>query len=77
VLYESTQHAREWIATEVERLFQYIVDRKDQKGGAQIKKLLAKTELWFIPVVNPDGYGYTFVNTTLVRDAMRYFNVVH
>src|SRR3954453_10010187 len=63
VLYDSTQHAREWIATEVERrLFEYVVDRKNQKGGADIKKLLSKNELWFIPVVNVDGYDYTFAN---------------
>ncbi len=63
VLYDSTQHAREWIATEIERrLFQYVLDRKNQKGGADIKKLLSKNELWFIPVVNVDGYDYTFVD---------------
>src|SRR4051812_2063208 len=60
VLYDSTQHAREWIATEVERrLFQYIVSHK---GDGQIAKLLKTRELWFVPVVNPDGYDYTFVS---------------
>jgi hypothetical protein len=63
VLYNATQHAREWISAEMERrLFTYVLDRKDQKGGADIKKLLNKTELWFIPVVNVDGYDYTFVD---------------
>jgi hypothetical protein len=60
VLYDSTQHAREWIATEVERrLFQYIVSHK---GDAQVAKLLKTREMWFVPVVNPDGYDYTFVS---------------
>jgi hypothetical protein len=63
VLYDATQHAREWISTEVERrLFTYMVTNKKQKGGADIKQLLNKNELWFIPVVNVDGYDYTFVN---------------
>jgi hypothetical protein len=60
VLYDSTQHAREWIATEVERrLFNHFVTRKRDR---QIRSLLADRELWFVPVVNPDGYDYTFVS---------------
>jgi len=60
VLYDSTQHAREWIATEVQRrLFEYIVSHKDDR---QIAKLLGTRELWFVPVVNVDGYDYTFVS---------------
>jgi hypothetical protein len=63
VLYDATQHAREWISTEIERrLFTYMVNNKKQKGGADIKQLLKKNELWFIPVVNVDGYDYTFVD---------------
>jgi Zinc carboxypeptidase/Immune inhibitor A peptidase M6 len=58
-LYNSTQHAREWIATEVERrLFKYVLDHK---GDSDIKQLLRDRELWFVPVVNVDGYDYTFV----------------
>jgi hypothetical protein len=62
VLFESTQHAREWIATEVEyRLFKYVVGHaRDDSSG--IPKLLSDTELWFIPVVNPDGYDWTFTS---------------
>ena len=74
VLFNSTQHAREWIATEVERrLFTYMVANKNQKGGAEIKKLLSKNELWFVPVVNVDGYDYTFVDkgTRLWRKNLR------
>ena len=74
VLYDSTQHAREWIATEVERrLFTYVVQHKNEKGGADIKKLLQERELWFVPVVNVDGYDYTFVDkgTRLWRKNLR------
>jgi hypothetical protein len=61
VLYNATQHAREWISAEVERrLFEYIVTNKHQTGGFQIKQLLRKKELWFVPITNPDGYDYTF-----------------
>src|SRR4029077_14481183 len=74
VLYNSTQHAREWIAAETERrLFTYIVEHKNQKGSAGIKKILSKNELWFVPVVNVDGYDYTFVDkgTRLWRKNLR------
>ncbi|MEW9533477.1 M14 family zinc carboxypeptidase [Microbispora sp. NPDC049125] len=58
VLYAATQHAREWIAAEVDmRLLEYLVARKDTPD---IARLLSTTEVWFVPVANPDGYDYTF-----------------
>ena len=74
VLYESTQHAREWIAAEIERrLFEYVLKNKNEKGGFNVKELLGKKELWFVPVVNPDGYDYTFTapGTRLWRKNLR------
>jgi hypothetical protein len=73
-LFNSTQHAREWIATEVERrLFTYFLEHKRDND---IKKLLKDRELWFVPVVNPDGYDYTFVDkgTRLWRKNLRDVN---
>ncbi|MEV4470980.1 M14 family zinc carboxypeptidase [Nonomuraea sp. NPDC049504] len=55
-LYSATQHAREWIATEVDmRLLKYVVANK-----SKLRDLLNKVELWFVPVANPDGYDFTF-----------------
>jgi len=55
-LFSATQHAREWIATEVDmRLLKHVVANK----GA-LRDLLNRTELWFVPVANPDGYDFTF-----------------
>jgi zinc carboxypeptidase/immune inhibitor InhA-like protein len=60
VLYSATQHAREWISTEVNRrLLHYFID-KWRVNDTQVKNLLKTTELWFIVVANPDGYQYTF-----------------
>jgi Zinc carboxypeptidase len=36
-----------------------------------IKRLLKTTELWFVPVANPDGYEYTFTNERLWRKNLR------
>ena len=43
---------------------------------ATIKQLLQTRELWFVPVVNPDGYDYTFVDkgTRLWRKNLRDVN---
>ena len=59
VLYGGTQHAREWITPEmVQRLMHYVLEQygKDRR----ITKILDTTELWFLPVQNPDGYDFTF-----------------
>jgi len=69
VWYESTQHAREWIAAEVQRrLFGYVLANAANNSTA-IPGLIAANELWFVPVVNVDGYDYTFQrkNTRLWR----------
>jgi hypothetical protein len=71
VLYSSLQHAREWIASEVNRrLMNWYVDRWNA-GDRKIKRLLGKTELWFVLVANPDGYQYTFEGDRLWRKNMR------
>ncbi|RXZ47621.1 zinc carboxypeptidase [Agromyces fucosus] len=71
VLYSSTQHAREWISTEVNRrLLNYYIDgwRTNDK---EIKDLLKNNELWFVLVANPDGYQYTFDTERLWRKNLR------
>jgi murein tripeptide amidase MpaA len=73
VLFNATQHAREWIAAETNRrLFQYVLEHKDDDASG-IPDLLRRVELWFVPIVNPDGYDYTFVSkaTRLWRKNLR------
>jgi Zinc carboxypeptidase len=71
VLYSSTQHAREWISTEVNRrLMQWYVEGW-RTNDREIRKLLAETELWFVLVANPDGYEYTFDAERLWRKNLR------
>jgi hypothetical protein len=71
VIYSATQHAREWIATEVSRrLMTSYLDRW-RAGDREVRKLLKRTELWFVPVMNPDGYQYTFDAERLWRKNLR------
>ncbi|GLZ30068.1 zinc carboxypeptidase [Lentzea sp. NBRC 105346] len=71
VLYSSTQHAREWISTEVNRrtLNHYV--NRFKANDKDIKELLKNTELWFVLVANPDGYQYTFDAERLWRKNLR------
>jgi hypothetical protein len=73
VLYSAMQHAREWIAGEVDiRLLRWYIDNY-RANDQETKKLLKSTELWFVPVMNPDGYQYTFQSpdTRLWRKNLR------
>jgi len=73
VLYSSLQHAREWIAGEMNRrlLDHYIASWR--ANDKEIRRLLKDNELWFVPVANPDGYQYTFQSpgTRLWRKTLR------
>ncbi|MBE2318123.1 zinc carboxypeptidase [Solirubrobacter sp. CPCC 204708] len=73
VMYHGAQHAREWISAEVVRRgYQYFLEHSGDAASG-VPEVLASTEVWFIPVVNPDGYDYTFQNrgTRLWRKTLR------
>ncbi|HEX6569941.1 MAG TPA: M14 family metallopeptidase, partial [Acidimicrobiales bacterium] len=58
-LFVGAQHAREWITPEmVRRLAHHMVD--GYGSDPAITDLVNRTELWFVPVANPDGYDFTF-----------------
>lgn len=59
VLYLGAHHAREWISAEMAlRLIEYLADSLPATPAGAA--LLAARDVWVIPVVNPDGYQYTF-----------------
>ena len=71
MLYSSTQHAREWISTEVNRRLMNHYIARWRANDRQVRKMLQKTELWFLLVANPDGYQYTFDHERLWRKNLR------
>jgi hypothetical protein len=71
VLYSSTQHAREWISTEVNRRLMQSYVQGWRAEDAETRQLLASTELWFVLVANPDGYEYSFDAERLWRKNLR------
>ncbi|MEK7390415.1 MAG: M14 family metallopeptidase [Elusimicrobiota bacterium] len=53
ILFLGTHHAREHLSTEVPLLMaQYLVDNRKKPG---IERLLKSRDIYFIPMVNPDG----------------------
>ena len=65
VLYLATYHAREWAATEMAlRLLTWLADSLPLLPDAG---LLATRDVWVLPVVNPDGYQFTFSSQRLWR----------
>jgi hypothetical protein len=72
VLYLATYHAREWAATEMAlRLIRYLA--APAAPGTRVDSLVAARDVWVVPVVNPDGYEYTFTTERLWRKNRRPF----
>jgi Zinc carboxypeptidase len=70
VFYMATIHAREWIAAEVgRRLLRHFVDNYGK--DPEVTNLVDTRELWFVPIVNPDGYQYSFDVERLWRKNLR------
>lgn len=58
-VYIGAQHAREWITPEmIRRLLDLYVS--SYGTDKRITSILDTTEVWFVPVANPDGYDFTF-----------------
>ena len=64
VLFTGCHHAREWISVEIpylvaEYLIQNYTASPSNTKQRRIKHLLDNREIWFVPMVNPDGHEYT------------------
>jgi carboxypeptidase T len=68
VLFTGCHQAREWISVEIPYLVAWylIKNYKDTPGTPQekrIKHLLLNREIWFVPLVNPDGHIHSMALT--------------
>ncbi len=70
MLITGTQHAREWIAAMATTC---VADRlvRDYDRDPEIRAFVDSTELWIIPVVNPDGYQYSWATDRYWRKNRR------
>ena len=70
VLFMATYHAREWAATEMAlRLLEYL--SRTPAANPRADSLVRRRDIWIVPVVNPDGYEYTFTSDRLWRKNRR------
>eukprot|EP00759_Apiculatamorpha_spiralis_P002182 PhF_6_TR10812/c0_g1_i1/m.17419 len=59
VVITGVHHAREWISAEVPMgVAEHICNAF--ATNSKIRRILSLVEMWIIPVMNPDGYAYTF-----------------
>lgn len=70
ILVHGGQHAREWITVAVA---QYLADRlvTSYDTDPQVRNLVDRVEWFILPVMNPDGYVYTWTNNRLWRKNRR------
>jgi carboxypeptidase T len=70
MLIDGTQHAREWIAAMVTTC---VADRlvRDYDRDPAIRTFVDHTALWVVPVVNPDGYQYSWATDRFWRKNRR------
>ena len=59
VLVVGCHHAREWISVEVPLYFADYLLNNYLKDGV-VTRLLNYTEIWIVPVLNPDGFHYSW-----------------
>jgi carboxypeptidase T len=63
-LFTGCHHAREWISVEIpylvaEYLIQTYRDPPTNPVEKRIKHLLLNRQIWFVPLVNPDGHNHS------------------
>lgn len=72
VLFTGCHHAREWISVEIPFLVaKFLIDNYNPKPSndkeRRIKHLVDNREIWFVPLVNPDGHLFTITDDRLWR----------
>lgn len=70
MMINGTQHAREWIAAMVTTC---VADRlvRDYDSDPAVRAFVDTTELWVVPVANPDGYQYSWSSNRYWRKNRR------
>ncbi len=67
VLFNGTQHAREWLSPTTVMFIAHELIADYQAGEPRIVELLNNVEVIIVPIINPDGYVFSWTNTRLWR----------
>lgn len=70
VLFHGGQHAREWITVPTSL---YVADQliRNYDTDAYVRELVDRCEFYILPIMNPDGYEYSWTNDRLWRKNRR------
>jgi carboxypeptidase T len=70
MLVNGTQHAREWISTMVTTC---VADRlvREYDTNPAVRRFVDTTQLWIVPIVNPDGYQHAWSSNRYWRKNRR------
>jgi murein tripeptide amidase MpaA len=75
VVFNGCQHAREWITVSMNLyIARMLVD--GYGVDSRITDIVNNTEIYILPVINPDGYVYTWTTNRLWRKNRRYNGIV-
>jgi len=70
ILFVGGHHAREWISVDVPFLLaKYLLE--NYAGNTRIKNLVDRSEIWILPLLNPDGHVYSVDKNRLWRKNRR------
>ncbi|HAV41464.1 MAG TPA: hypothetical protein DCW97_03530 [Acidobacteria bacterium] len=70
VAFLGCHHAREWISVEVPlEIASYLI--RNYENDERVKAIVNSSEIWIIPLVNPDGLDYSILNYRLWRKNRR------
>ena len=70
LVFDACQHAREWATPPVAM---FIAERllEDEATSPLVASIVSQSEVFIVPVVNPDGYAFTWAGTRLWRKNRR------
>lgn len=70
ILFTGVTHAREWATHEMMLyMAQYLVTGYD--SDPRVREIVDNSEVWLVPVVNPDGYEFTWTSNRMWRKNRR------
>ena len=70
-LFTGMHHAREWISVEVTlRFVEFLLEQYDH--NPRIRQIVDAAEIWVIPMLNEDGYRYTWTKDRYWRKNRRH-----
>lgn len=73
VFIEGGIHAREWISPAT---VTYLINELLNSEDASFRKIADNFDWYLFPVINPDGYAYTFLNVSSLSLYVKFYKYI-